>query len=264
MKIPSIIATLLGIYFFVAGCLQVAHYVTAVPKEPFAAFLPGLLVASWPLAVAAVLFLLHELSAQMAVSAQRSMFPTPRAAAEEEDRIPEAPVQAKRPAATEPQAEQQKKQQHVSYFNVEPEPPAAQQPAPAPAASAPAAPHSFFATPPPFQQQQQTSPVNATVPLSSSSKYPNTAASAAAAAAAAPSAPQPPPVFSPAGATVPLEKLNTAGAGSAHRQQGFAPVGITVPLDKAAGDSAPPQAPQQAPKQQEPARQQSELSFFKI
>ena len=137
-----------------AGCLQIALYVATVPMEPFSGFIQGVVLSSWPLAVAAVLFALLDIRMH-----QNSVVQV----VQDEPEIPEAPLRPKSRTVEKP----------VSYFNVEPAPEAA--PVQAPGAPAPQpAPGAFnqsgsvlFATPPPFQQvpPSQPSAVSATVPL---------------------------------------------------------------------------------------------------
>ena len=240
MSSPTIVTCLLGIYFFLAGCLQIAMHVGTAPTDPFPPFLHGLVAASWPLGVAGVLFILLDIRSQQALNAQRTRLPQPGAhhadyAEEEEESIPEAPMQPKRRYSPPKQP-----QPAVSYFNVEAEPATTTASAPAPAPTTQAPPPSapaptIFATPPPYQQQA-AAPLNATVPLSGAKR----GGVPASAAAGAPTAPQPPPLYSPAGATVPLDKLTA-----------------TKPTPQ------PQQEPQQAPRQDDP-KQQDGLSFFKV
>lgn len=68
MTLPTLVACLLAVLFFMAGCLQIAIYVGTAQPIPFEAYLPGLLQASWPLAVAAVLFVLVDMRVHMAES----------------------------------------------------------------------------------------------------------------------------------------------------------------------------------------------------
>lgn len=132
------------------GCLQIALHVSTTPTEPLPEFLHGLLAASWPLAVAAVLFVLLDVRMH-----QNSAI---RVVENDEPEIPEAPIRAKSHPA-EP----------VSYFNVEPAPvqvPSSPAPSPAPEAFVQSG-STLFATPPPFRQvpSGQSAAASATVPL---------------------------------------------------------------------------------------------------
>lgn len=143
--------------------MQIAYHVSTIPTEPLPPFLSGLMIASWPIGVAGVIFALLDICTTLGKgNAQRT-----RVVIDDEPEIPEAPMQFKpQPAAQEPQGEP------VSYFHVDGEPiaPAPVQPqAPPPHQQQQAAPamQTIFATPPPFQQGGQSSPaaMNATVPL---------------------------------------------------------------------------------------------------
>lgn len=167
MSSPSIVTCLLGIYFFLAGCLQIALHVSTVPKDPFAPFLNGLMVASWPLAVAGIIFILVDIRMQISTAAHRkTTFLSPDD--EEEYRIPEAPVQRKQRMDTQPQQQPEA----GSYFHIAPTPEPQQvqpatTPAPAPVPQQQEPRPNFFPTPPPFQQTQSPvcAPAEATVPL---------------------------------------------------------------------------------------------------
>lgn len=168
MKLPSFVAYLLGIYFFLAGCVQVFCYVSAAPANPMSVFLHGLFVASWPFGVAAVIFALLEIRLNQGGGLRLNL---KRDAEDDEPEIPEAPVQAR--GAMPIVGEQ------VSYFNIEQAPAMVpMQPAAAPVqpqmapttVAAPATPSpssQLFATPPPFQQvsPSQQASMSATVPL---------------------------------------------------------------------------------------------------
>lgn len=159
MSSPTIVSCLLGIYFLLAGCLQIALFVSSTPRDPFAPFLSGLTAASWPLAVAAVIFILLDIRMQRAIEAQRKRSSS-YADEDDEELVPEAPARSRAHRTVEaPQANS------VSYFNLEPaaqeQPPAPQPtlppaPQPAPQSAPPQHGHSqpaFFATPPPFTPQ---------------------------------------------------------------------------------------------------------------
>lgn len=230
MSSPTIVTCLLGIYFFLAGCLQIALHVSTVPTDPFPPFLSGLLVASWPLGVAGVIFILLDIKNQLSINYYRT--PAPREIDEPE--IPEEPVHHQKHTGRDAAQHSTPEQERVSYFNVDlpatevPQPPAPAVPAAQPPQQAQSS--SIFATPPPFQQQKQQPPPAATLQTTSPIGVPGYPSPAAAVATPAP---KPPPAYSPAGVTVPLE-----GAGTA--------------------------APNTAPKPQNTTKPQEDLSFFKI
>lgn len=65
MTLPTLVACLLAVLFFMSGCFQVAIYVGTTQPTPFTAYFPGLLTAAWPLAVAAVVFVLVDMRIHM-------------------------------------------------------------------------------------------------------------------------------------------------------------------------------------------------------
>lgn len=135
MTLPSFIAGILSTLFFMAGCLQLGIYIGTTPSTPFELFLPGALTASWPLAVAALLFVLLDI---------RTHQPDPQA-----DAATPAPPPAllRRPAAPADPAPAAPEQ--PTYFAATPAPaPATPAPAPAPATTPQATPPPAPATPP--------------------------------------------------------------------------------------------------------------------
>ena len=184
MSSPAIVSCLLGIYFFMAGCLQIALHVSTVPTDPFGPFLQGLLIASWPLGVAGLIFILLDIRQQL-LQPLRTYRPGSSAGADDEPEIPEAPVQPRQTTHKAPA--RQAPAEQVTYFRTE----LPQQEAASNNSS------SIFVTPPPFRQQaahthDTASPGTTTYPV------------AAAAAAVATPPPQPPPLYSPTGDTVPI------------------------------------------------------------
>lgn len=83
MTLPTLVACLLAVLFFMSGCLQIAIYVGTTSAAPFTAYLPGLLISAWPLAVAAVLFVLVDIRIHQIESSKA------------EPEIPEAPLRGR-------------------------------------------------------------------------------------------------------------------------------------------------------------------------
>lgn len=134
-----ITACLVGILFFITACLQIGLYVGSVPMETLSSYLPGLVMAGWPLAVAAIIFVLIDIRLNMEKKSPTFVM--------DEEEIREAP--ARRPAAAPKQSSA------YSYYAAA-APGAATPPAASPAAP-PAVPQtqqlsSLFVSPPPFQQ----------------------------------------------------------------------------------------------------------------
>lgn len=176
MSALPLVASLLGIIFFIGGCLQIAMYVGAVPMEPFSVFFPGLVSISWPLAVAAVIFALVDIRLNLISLAQTRR---------DDDDIHEAPVrraQARKkssggsgnfsyfaaqppaePEAPAPAAQTQLVSPQAVQTHIVP-PPVAQTRLVTPQApqAQPIPPHAaqstLFATPPPFHTPQDNHP----------------------------------------------------------------------------------------------------------
>lgn len=170
MSSPSIVTCLLGIYFFLTGCLQIAMHISTTPTDPFAPFLYGLAVASWPLGVAGVLFILLDIRSQQAINAHRSRLPMPGMhGADDAADIPTPhPVGGGGAPGVTPQVQPEV----VSYFGMGEAPQMQPQPAPQPPvqpphATPPAPQPSIFAVPPPFAAQPPSSEDDdSTIPLS--------------------------------------------------------------------------------------------------
>lgn len=155
MSSPLLVSCVLALYFFVIGCAQIAFFLSEAEFGLTAAWIAGLVGASWPLAVPAVALALVD-AKMMQKKGKREEEP-------EENEIPEAPVRLKK--------EKEPTEERISYFNIapmqaEPVQAAGAQQRPAAVAETPAA---FFATPPPFQQAGVTPQRPAMFPESSSS-----------------------------------------------------------------------------------------------
>lgn len=145
MSVMTVTAGLVAILFFMAACLQIGLYIGSTPLDSLPAYLPGLMINAWPLAVAAVIFVLLDIRLNMGIG--------PKKTVADEDEIPEAPVH--RPVAPP-------KPRNISYFSVQPQEqaqPAAAAPAqpamttpPIYAAASPYASQPAMATPQPDQQ----------------------------------------------------------------------------------------------------------------
>lgn len=230
MTPPSLVACVLALLFFLAGCLQLAYYIARVSVENFGSYLSGLLLAAWPLAVTAIVFALLDI--RMCMSLRSKMRPEKH----DEPEIPEAPLAARPPRPPKPTREE--KPERISYFNLHPsqmpplpnyDQPLVKEAAPEPEPASP-----FFSTPPPFMQNADAAPVPeaappvsptcTTVPLN----MPSQAEEAA-------------PAVSPTCTTVPLDMAPQAEEAA----PAVSPTCTTVPLDMApqAEEAAPAAAP---------------------
>lgn len=144
MAFPILVTCLITLFFFIGGCVQIGIYIAQVPTEPFQPFFAGLVITSWPLAVASALIILLDIRMNQTGSrnteAGEPDFP--------EERTP------RRVRTAQPAAEANKS---FSYFGADASTvplstsSSGMSPTPQPAQQVEASP---FATPPPFQQQQ--------------------------------------------------------------------------------------------------------------
>lgn len=91
MTLPTLVACLIAVMFFISGCLQIAIYVGTQTTTPFISYLPGLLGSAWPLAVAAVIFVLVDIRIHQTENVGKNTHD-----------IPSPPVPHRHPAAHTP------------------------------------------------------------------------------------------------------------------------------------------------------------------
>ncbi len=132
-----ITAIIIALFFFFGGCIQLGTYIAQTTVQDVSVYIGGLMSSAWPLAVAAILFILIELRLH-GIRTTDSEY--------EVNAIPEKPTSqhVEQPAGD------------VSYFRInDTGVPASEQQAPHPSwtpfpQSPPA--QTPFATPPPFEQ----------------------------------------------------------------------------------------------------------------
>lgn len=157
----TICTCIMAILFFMAGCLQIGIYVGTVEMTTMPAYLPGLLISAWPLAVAGVIFALLDVRLQIA-AAGASAQPAPDHHLPPPTPTPQPAAVARRataPAATAPAATKVMDTAAApegSYFYAYTQAPPEQK-APTPAESAPRPAHSAQAPAEPQQQSPQDS-----------------------------------------------------------------------------------------------------------
>lgn len=103
MSAPFLVACISAMLFFMGGCLQIALSVARMESYDVAVMTPEVLKAAWPLAVAAVLFILLDIRMGVDKAAVRRV---------DDLGVPEAPLPVRSRVA--PQQENVK----VSYFSV--------------------------------------------------------------------------------------------------------------------------------------------------
>ena len=114
---PIIIALLVSLFFFMGGCLNLGIYIAQTPREPMEPFIGGLLVGAWPLAVAAVLFMLIDIRLHQNLTAVATE-------TSKEPELAESPMERRsRVTGGKPHREE-------SYFNLNGAPLPKQEPAP--------------------------------------------------------------------------------------------------------------------------------------
>ncbi len=102
-----IVDVVIALFFFLAGCVKLGSFIAVSSVESIPDYVDSLLVQSWPLAVAAVLFALIDIRTHSAARPEN----------EEDVDIPESPLpkhMAARPIVGAPRPTA-----HVSYFHVD-------------------------------------------------------------------------------------------------------------------------------------------------
>ncbi len=114
---PIIIALLVSLFLLMGGCLNLGIYIAQTPREPMEPFIGGLLVEVWPLAVAAVIFMLIDIRLHQNLTAVATD-------TSKEPELAESPME-RRSRVTEGTPHRQ-----GSYFNLNGMPLPKQEPAP--------------------------------------------------------------------------------------------------------------------------------------
>lgn len=147
----TVLAVIIALFFFLCGCVKLGSFIARTSMGEIPEYLDSLMLQAWPLAIAAILFVLID------IRLQRSAVGV---ASDDETDIPESSFANKSVISTNSTTNTQLNKDS-SYFHIDgnelpPSRPAeADVPSPKPEKSQASSP---FATPPPFEKKASTPP----------------------------------------------------------------------------------------------------------
>ncbi len=150
-SMATVLAVIIALFFFLCGCVKLGSFIARTSMGEIPEYLDSLMLQAWPLAIAAILFVLID------IRLQRSAVGV---ASDDETDIPESSFANKSVISTNSTTNTQLNKDS-SYFHIDgnelpPSRPAeADVPSPKPEKSQASSP---FATPPPFEKKASTPP----------------------------------------------------------------------------------------------------------
>ena len=148
---PTVLAVIIALFFFFAGCFKLGSFIARTSVGDLPEYLDSLMLQAWPLAIAAVLFVLIDIRLQRSVIGLAS---------DDETDIPESSL-PNRTAISSNSTGNSQMNRHGSYFHIDGQELPPQSPAQAGTPSsgrAKAAVPAPFSTPPPFESKAPNSP----------------------------------------------------------------------------------------------------------